>query len=101
MALFIGQVRDELTNLWKTKCFVNDVAFRFLSPNFAGLTSFSESDFGSEIYTEELLEKHEHEADYWRNFVDRNKKIIDGVSFIIIIFYIHNSHKIIQNTCIY
>ncbi|XP_021951997.1 protein regulator of cytokinesis 1 isoform X4 [Folsomia candida] len=79
IALFVGQVREELTALWKTKCFMEDTQFRFFSPTFASLTDFTETDFASEMYTEELLDVHEREVEYWRVFVERNKKMIDGV----------------------
>lgn len=81
MAVFIGQVRDELTAIWRTKCFMTDTAIRFTNPNYANLTDFSQYDFTSDIYMEELLDKHEREVEFWRSFVERNKKMIDLVSF--------------------
>lgn len=59
---------------------MEDTQFRFFSPTFASLTDFTETDFASEMYTEELLDVHEREVEYWRVFVERNKKMIDGVS---------------------
>jgi hypothetical protein len=85
MSLFINQVREELTDIWLSRCFMDKIDYRFQHPNYATLTVFEEEDFISDLYSEELLEKHETEVDYWRQFIERNKKIIDGVRLKIII----------------
>jgi hypothetical protein len=92
MALFIGQVRDELVQLWAGKCFMSDWATRFSNENY-DVTPFTEEAFVSTYYDEELLEKHEEEAKFWREFVERNKKLIDSVrlkllNFINIYYYL-------------
>lgn len=79
MALFIGQVREELSTLWTQSCFMTESAFRFRCANYIGLTPFTELDFRSDLYDEDLLDKHEAEVDFWRSFVERNRKLIDLV----------------------
>ncbi|ODM95652.1 Protein regulator of cytokinesis 1 [Orchesella cincta] len=80
MALFIKQVREELYELWVSKCFMTTGDVRFTEQVYLGITPFSITDFTSDLFTEELLEKHESEAEYWRSFVERNQKLIDGVN---------------------
>lgn len=79
MGLFIKQVREELCELWLSNCFMTSIEDRFIESNYLGLTPFTIVDFNADLPTEELLEKHEREVEYWRSFVERNKKIIDMV----------------------
>lgn len=88
MSLFTQQCRQEMCDLWVNKCFMTSVQDRFMEPNYLGLTSFAITDFNDEMYTEELLEKHEREVEFWKDFVERNKKIIEGV--IIYSFLVQN-----------
>jgi len=88
IALFISQVREELKNLWISKCFMDEINDRFRHENYSDLTDFTEEDFISDLFTEELLQKHECEVEYWRSFVDRNIKIIDGVQTAFLIFFL-------------
>jgi len=79
LAHFIKQVREELCDLWVSKCFMTSANARFTEQVYLEVTPFVIADFTSDLYTEELLEKHEKEVEYWRSFVDRNQKIIDVV----------------------
>ncbi|CAL8122456.1 unnamed protein product [Orchesella dallaii] len=79
MALFIKQVREELCDIWVSKCFMTTGEIRFTEYAYSGVTPFAVTDFTSDLFTEELLEKHEKEVEYWRGFVERNQKIIDAV----------------------
>lgn len=85
MALFINQVRDELTELWTGKCFMTHCDMRFEHPNYARVTAFRQDDFTSDLYSEELLSKHETEVEFWRQFIERNQKIIDLVSTCVLL----------------
>lgn len=80
MCLFITQCREELCDLWMNKCFMTSVQVRFMEENYMGITNFVITDFNDEVYTEELLEKHEKEVEFWKGFIERNRKIIEGVS---------------------
>lgn len=80
MGLFIKQVREELCEIWLSKCFMANVQVRFIEPNYLEVTPFTLADFTTDVFVEELLDLHEKEVGYWRAFADRNKKIIDGVS---------------------
>lgn len=51
-----------------------------MEENYMGITNFVITDFNDEVYTEELLEKHEKEVEFWKGFIERNRKIIEGVS---------------------
>lgn len=80
MSLFIRQCREELAAMWVKKCFMTSVQDRFMEANYLGITPFTITDFNSDVYSEELLEKHESELEYWKSFIERNKKIIEWVS---------------------
>jgi len=79
MSRFIGQLRNELMEIWRSQIFLEKPEMRFSHPNYATVTAFTEADFDSDLYTEELLEKFEKELEFWKQFSEKNRHLVDLV----------------------